>query len=58
MSFDGKNWNELAATKAFVSDDEDFENRIIKKNGNFYLVGENQWEEDEEGNFKKVTVKI
>ncbi|UOK42212.1 MULTISPECIES: hypothetical protein [Flavobacterium] len=58
MSFDGKNWNELAVTKAFVSDDEDFENRIIKKNGKYFLVGENQWEEDENGDFKKVIIKI
>lgn len=58
MSFDGKNWNELARTKAFVSENQDFENRIIKENNNYYLVGEDQWNEDENGEFLKTKVKI
>ena len=57
-SFDGKNWNELARTKAFVSENQDFENRIIKENNNYYLVGEDQWNEDENGEFLKTKVKI
>jgi hypothetical protein len=58
MSFDGENWNELARTKAFVSENQDFENRIIKENNNYYLVGEDQWNEDENGEFLKTKVKI
>ena len=58
FSFKNGTWNEIAKTKAFVSENEDFENRIIKENGNYYLIGENQWEEDSNGNFKKVMIKI
>ena len=57
-SFKGGKWNEIAKAKAFISENKSFENRIIKERGRYYLIGENQWEEDENGNFKKVKVKI
>jgi hypothetical protein len=58
FSFKKGTWNEIAKTKAFVSENQDFENRIVKENGNYYLIGENQWEEDSDGEFKKVKIKI
>lgn len=57
-SFKGRKWNEIARTKAFISENQDFENRIIKEKGNYYLIGENQWKENENGDFEKVKVKI
>ena len=57
-SFKSGTWNEIAETKAFISEDKDFENRIIKEKGKYYLIGENKLEEDENGNFKKVKVKV
>lgn len=57
-SFKGRKWNEIAKTKAFISESLDFENRITKEDGNYYLIGENQWEEDENGDLKKIKVKI
>lgn len=57
-SFKGRKWNEIAKTRAFISENLDFENRITKEDGNYYLIGENQWEEDENGDFKKLKVKI
>jgi hypothetical protein len=57
-SFKDRKWNEIAKAKAFISESQDFENRIIKERGGYYLIGENQWEEDENGEFKKVKIKI
>ena len=57
-SFKNKSWTIIAITKAFISEDQDFENRIIKENGSYYLIGQNPWEEDENGDFKKISVKI
>ena len=51
-------WNEIAKTKGFCVENKDFENRIVKEKGNYFLIGENQWEEDEKGEFKKVKIKI
>jgi hypothetical protein len=57
-SFKNGTWNEIAKTNAFISDDIDFENRIIKENGKYYLIGEDKWNEDENGDFKKVKLKL
>jgi hypothetical protein len=57
-SFYNKNWNVIAKTRAFISEDKDFENRIIKENGNYYLIGDDMWNEDEKGAFLKTRVKI
>ena len=53
-SFKNGTWNKIAETDAFISDDKDFENRIIKEKGKYYLIGEDKWIEDEGRNFKKV----
>lgn len=52
------NWKEIARTKGFISDNKDFENRVIKEKNQFYLVGENQWKENKNGEFEKVKIKI
>lgn len=57
-SFKGRKWNEIARTKAFISENQDFGNRIVKEKGNYYLIGENQWKENKNGDFEKVKVKI
>lgn len=57
-SFKNGKWNEIAATTGFLSDDKDFENRIIKEKGTYYLIGDDKWNEDESGNFKKVKVRL
>jgi hypothetical protein len=51
-------WKELASVKGFIDDDRDFENRIVKENGKYYLIGEDQWNEDEKGEFVKTKVRI
>ncbi len=58
FSFKNGTWNEIAKTKAFVFENQDFENRIIKENGNYYLIGEDQWNEDKNGEFLKTKLKI
>jgi hypothetical protein len=57
-SFKNGNWNEIAKTNAFISDDKDYKNRVIKEKGEYYLIGEDKWNEDENGDFKKVKVKL
>lgn len=57
-SYKNRVWNEIAKTKGFISQDEDFEHRIVTTHGVTYLIGENQWEEDANGNFKTVKVSI
>lgn len=57
-SFKNKNWKEIAETNAFISDDKDFENRIITEKGKYYLIGEDKWKENENGDFKKIKVKL
>jgi hypothetical protein len=57
-SFKNGIWNEIAKTDAFISEDKDFENRIIKEKGKYYLIGEDKWKEDNNGNFNLVKVKI
>lgn len=57
-SFKNGTWNKIAETDAFISDDKDFENRIIKENGKYYLIGEDKWNEDEKGDFKTVKIKL
>jgi hypothetical protein len=57
-SFKNNIWKEIAETNAFISDNKDFENRIIKENEEYYLIGEDKWNEDENGYFKKVKVKL
>lgn len=57
-SFQNGKWNQIQKAKAFISDDKDFENRMVKENNHYYLIGDDQWNEDEIGNFKKIRLKI
>lgn len=57
-SFQKGTWNEIAKTNAFISDDKDFENHIIKEKGKYYLIGQDKWNEDENGNFKIIKIKL
>jgi hypothetical protein len=57
-SYKNNTWNAIGETKGFCTDNEDYNNRVIKENGHYYLIGENMWEEDESGDFKKVKVKL
>ncbi len=57
-SIHNNKWKELKKTKGFISDDKDFENRIVKDKNQYFLIGDDQWNEDENGNFKKVKIKI
>ncbi|OUL63910.1 hypothetical protein [Flavobacterium sp. AJR] len=57
-SFYNQKWEKIAKTKAFISEDKDFKNRIIKENGNYFLIGDDMWNEDEKGAFLKTKVKI
>lgn len=50
-------WEEMGKTKGFCSDNEDFKNRLVKINGDYFLIGET-WDLDEKGDFKKIKVKI
>jgi hypothetical protein len=52
------NWEEIAKTRGFISEVINFENRIINEKNQFYLVGENQWKEDKNGDFEKIKIKI
>lgn len=58
LSLKDGNWKELAKTKGFITENKDFENRIIKEKNQFYLVGENQWKKDKNGTFEKVKIRI
>lgn len=57
-SFDGHTWKVLAETKAIISENKDFENRILKENDNYYLIGDDKWNEDKKGAFLKIKIKI
>lgn len=57
-SFKNKNWKEIAETNAFIGNDKDSENRVIKEKGEYYLIGEDKWNEDENGDFKKIKIKL
>ncbi|SNR45448.1 hypothetical protein [Flavobacterium sp. ov086] len=57
-TFKNGNWKEIARAKGFISENKDFENRIIKEKKHFYLIGENQWKEDKNGEFEKTKVRI
>ncbi len=44
-SFHDSKWTELQNTQAFVVEDEDFKNRVLKKKERFYLIGD-RWNKD------------
>lgn len=57
-SLKNNSWVMLAKTKAFISEEKDFNNRIVKIDNHYYLIGDNQLEEDSNGNFDKIKIKI
>lgn len=57
-TFKNGKWEEIAKTKGFISENINFENRIVKEKNQFYLVGENQWKENKNGEFEKVKIRI
>jgi hypothetical protein len=57
-TFKNGKWEEIAKTKGFISENRNFENRIVKEKNHFYLVGENQWKENKNGEFEKVKIRI
>lgn len=38
-------WKEVAKTKGFLSENRQFKDRVIKSNGNYFLIGDG-WEDD------------
>ena len=58
FSYSNNSWKEIAKTDAFIPEDKNFENRIVKENGVYYLVGEDKWNEDINGEFVKTKIKI
>jgi hypothetical protein len=57
-TFKNGKWEEIAKTKGFISENMNFENRIIKEKNQFYLIGENQWKENKNDEFEKVKIRI
>lgn len=51
-SYYGKKWTLLQFADAFLSDDEDYENRIVKSGQNYYLI-EDAWNKDYSEVYKK-----
>lgn len=48
-SFKSGVWNRIARTQAFLSEPKDWENRIVKQNSKYYLIGDDKWN-DSTGN--------
>jgi len=55
-SFKNGKWQEIARTKAFLSDNKDYKNRIIESNSQFYLIGDS-WD-DSKGGVTERSVKV
>lgn len=51
-------WNEIAITTAFITEDTDYENRIVNEKNIYYLIGEDKWHEDKNGNWQQLKIKI
>jgi hypothetical protein len=49
-------WTELARTKAFLSEDKDWENRIIKSKDDYFLLGDG-WD-DSKGGLTERSIRI
>ncbi len=50
-------WEEMARTKAFLTEDEDWENRIIKEKDQFYLLGDG-WDDTIEGGVTERSIRV
>jgi hypothetical protein len=57
-TYTNKAWKQLAETDAFIGNDTDSDNRVRKENGMYYLIGDDKWNEDENGDFKKIHIKL
>jgi len=57
-SLKDNSWVMLAKTKAFISEEINFDNRIIKMNNGYYLIGHNEFEEDANANFAEIKIII
>jgi hypothetical protein len=44
-TFKNQKWQEIAKTKAIISEDKDFLNRVIQENGRYYLI-DDDWNTD------------
>jgi len=55
-TFKNGKWQEIAQTKAFLSEDKDFESRITKIKSQFYLIGDG-WN-DSKGGINERSIKI
>lgn len=55
-SFRNNKWIELAKTNAFLEEDKDWENRIVKLNSQYYLIGDDKWNESK--GIRSLKVKI
>ena len=57
-TFKGGTWKKIARTKAFVSEDKDFESRIIRAKSQFYLLGD-EWDNNKGGvTDRSIKIKI
>lgn len=57
-TFKNGKWNEIARTKAFLSEDKDYENRVVKTKSQFYLLGDG-WDDSKGGvTERSINVKI
>ena len=57
-SLKNNSWVMLVKTKAFISEEKDFNNRVVKIDDYYYLIGHNQFEEDINGNFTEIKIRI
>ncbi|HEY9049179.1 MAG TPA: hypothetical protein VIN08_24930 [Ohtaekwangia sp.] len=55
-TFKSGKWEEVARTKAFLSEEKDYENRLIKIDSQFYLVGDG-WD-DSKGGVTERSIKV
>jgi hypothetical protein len=51
-------WDEIATTTAYITEDTDYENRIVNENSGYYLIGDDKWHEDINGNWQQLKIKI
>jgi hypothetical protein len=56
-TFKNKKWEQITGTKGFCAENKDFENRVMKIKGHYFLIGETS-ELDKNGDFEKVMIKL
>ena len=55
-SFRNNKWIELAKSNAFLAEDQDWENRVVKLNSQYYLIGDDKW--NDSTGIRSLKVKI